>query len=159
MSRYILLTLMLTISSVALANNDVIVIPYEATEVKVSDVRVIEFKGQEKVEVRGENSNILYGVEKRSIRAISFFNNQNLVSVDEKHNDSPYQIYPNPTFGVTILFGLNKGNIVSIYSQQGQLLYHFTAVSEQQMIDISAFPVGVYFVNVNEQFTTKMIKK
>ena len=55
-------------------------------------------------------------------------------------------IFPNPTSGIIKISGLTQPAEVKIYSVQGQLLK--SEYQKTNKIDISALPVGVYFLNI-----------
>ena len=71
-------------------------------------------------------------------------------------SDSPLWISLNPVHDAFMLRNLNGKETISIYSLDGKLMKSVEA-SENQMIDISSLPIGVYLVKTERQ-TLKMIK-
>ena len=70
------------------------------------------------------------------------------------------QLYPNPTTGVVQLKGEVSGP-VQVYSLEGKLLLR-SQLSQQQEVDVSALPVGVYMLEVQGQgqpFRARIIKR
>ena len=75
--------------------------------------------------------------------------------VSEASSNSTYLI-PNPVHDVVMLGNLDGRQNVSIYSLDGRKVMS-VEVSENQLIDISALPIGLYLVKTEHQ-TLKMIK-
>lgn len=74
-------------------------------------------------------------------------------------NENPaaeISILPNPVHDVLILHNLDGKQTVSIYAIDGRLMRIFEA-SDNETIDVSAFPVGLYLVRTQSS-TLKMIK-
>ena len=71
-------------------------------------------------------------------------------------SETPLWISPNPVHEAFILRNLNGKENLHIYSLDGKLLKSVEA-SENQMIDISDLPIGIYLVKTERQ-TLKMIK-
>ena len=65
-------------------------------------------------------------------------------------------IMPNPVHDVMVLHNLDGKQTVSIYAIDGRLMRTFEA-SDNETIDVSAFPVGLYLVRTQSS-TLKMIK-
>ena len=63
---------------------------------------------------------------------------------------------PNPTYDAFMLSNLNGKETIHIYALDGRLLMSTKAV-DNQMIDISGLPIGIYLVKT-ESCTLKMIK-
>ena len=75
--------------------------------------------------------------------------------VSETTNASVF-LSPNPTHDAFMLHNLNSKQSVSIYALDGRLVKS-AEVSENQLIDISDLPIGLYLVKTESQ-TLKMIK-
>ena len=74
-------------------------------------------------------------------------------------NENPaaeISILPNPVHDVLILHNLDGKQTVSIYAIDGRLMRTFEA-SDNEAIDVSTFPVGLYLVRTQSS-TLKMIK-
>ena len=70
------------------------------------------------------------------------------------------QLYPNPTTGVVQLRG-EVTEPVRVYSLQGKLMLR-SQLNQQQEIDVSALPTGVYMIEVQGQgqpFRARIIKE
>lgn len=66
------------------------------------------------------------------------------------------EIYPNPTNGIVNIKGDLKVKSVEIANTVGQLL---SIKSENQQIDITSYPKGIYFVKINMENGKQIIKK
>jgi hypothetical protein len=80
---------------------------------------------------------------------------QETEGVSETTNASVF-LSPNPTHDAFMLHNLNSKQSVSIYALDGRLVKS-AEVSENQLIDISDLPIGLYLVKTESQ-TLKMIK-
>ena len=80
---------------------------------------------------------------------------QETEGVSETTNAS-VSLSPNPTHDAFMLHNLNGKQSVSIYALDGRLVKS-AEVSENQLVDISDLPVGLYLVKTESQ-TLKMIK-
>ncbi|MCP4522456.1 MAG: T9SS type A sorting domain-containing protein [Cytophagales bacterium] len=76
----------------------------------------------------------------------------NLVSnINESIVPEVFNIYPNPSTGRFVVEG--NVDIVAVYNTQGQLLLE----SENNEIDLSTYPSGLYFVRINNQEEAKRV--
>ena len=75
--------------------------------------------------------------------------------VSEVASDAIY-LSPNPTHDAFMLHNLNGKQSVNIYALDGRLVKS-AEVSENQLVDISDLPIGLYLVKTESQ-TLKMIK-
>lgn len=57
--------------------------------------------------------------------------------------------YPNPVTKITTVAGLFPGDRIRLFNVNGQVLLSRQAVKEQEQIDFSNLPAGVYSLNVN----------
>lgn len=78
------------------------------------------------------------------------------VEVIEKNR---LHLFVNSTSGNITITGLEGNEILSFYTINGQLLFTQKAFSETEHIAVSHLPCGVYFVNINNGQTLKLIKK
>jgi hypothetical protein len=70
------------------------------------------------------------------------------------------RMQPNPTTGlVTVTAGVHIHNVV-IYNLLGQLVVqHAGSGKQQQQVDVSMLPLGMYIVRVNEVWTARLVKE
>ena len=80
---------------------------------------------------------------------------QETEGVSETSNASVF-LSPNPTHDAFMLHNLNGRQSVNIYALDGRLVKS-AEVSENQLVDISDLPIGLYLVKTESQ-TLKMIK-
>ena len=59
------------------------------------------------------------------------------------------EIIPNPSRGKLFVVGAQEGTELSVYSEGGKEIYHSPVSGNQSIIDLSAQPEGVYFVELN----------
>ncbi len=73
---------------------------------------------------------------------------------------SHIQVYPNPGTGIYTLniAGIKKGAIAVIYNNMGASIYRRSLNTENETIDISAQPAGIYYLRVSDGQTLKLIK-
>lgn len=88
-------------------------------------------------------------------------NNQTLSAQGFEINKNQLTYFPNPTSGmVTINNGLSPIKNISVYSLQGQLLLENSYSNQNEItIDLSRYTKGIYFVEVNQTTTLKLIRK
>ena len=80
------------------------------------------------------------------------------------NNETDFEVFPNPvTDQLNLIISDNQiGNRATIYSILGQELNSRILNNKQSIIDVSAFPQGIYFIQIvkgNEKKTYKFIKK
>ena len=61
---------------------------------------------------------------------------------------SDFNIFPSPTSSHLNLRGPNEEYAVKILNVQGQLFYEINHIQGQQLLDVSSFPSGLYFLLV-----------
>ena len=92
------------------------------------------------------------------------YSNEQIISDIEKDMGEieGVSISPNPTSGVsTLLIPENNfvnNSIVSVLNMSGQLLEQFTVSSTTTEIDLSSYERGVYFVKIEKQNQSKILK-
>jgi hypothetical protein len=77
----------------------------------------------------------------------------------EELQSQKISIYPNPANTYMMLLSSGKGNL-DIYDMTGKLAYSSIIFNTKQVIDVSKFTKGVYFVKVsnsNSNFTQKLV--
>ena len=73
-----------------------------------------------------------------------------------EETSNPLWISPNPVHDVFILRNLSGNETIHIYALDGQLIKSLE-VAEDQPVDLSGLPIGIYLVKTERQ-TLKMIK-
>jgi hypothetical protein len=72
-------------------------------------------------------------------------------------------VYPNPTSGIINLdFSEIKVQKLFVSDMTGKTLISKQAINQKELIDLSNYPSGIYFINIitnNKVFTTKLVKK
>jgi len=102
-----------------------------------------------------ESGNILL-----SDREGLFVVKESTLSINENIK-SDFALYPNPAIN-SITINSNSEPIanVSIYDISGKLLFHENNLnSNDKSVDISMLSKGVYFININDNLTKKLIKQ
>ena len=78
------------------------------------------------------------------------FANQWPVGVDEKETiENQFNVYPNPTEGIITISGFPMGEY-RIGNMMGQTVLTGNINAENQQIDVSALPKGMYFISVGD---------
>ena len=96
-----------------------------------------------------------------SIAMNAFIDKSTLSLADKKNNSSKRDIllYPNPTKGnLNILVNNNKIKTITIFDTSGKELKKFTSVKNQQKINISFLPSGIYLLTTNTKKSYKIIR-
>ena len=93
------------------------------------------------------------------MRRIVFFEKQGPgpgVNLDDA--ERVIAVYPNPTSSLLYLEGLNQGEMIRVFSLDGQLLMSQMAGAVNTSLDLSALQTGVYLLQINTEFV-KIIKQ
>ncbi len=83
------------------------------------------------------------------------------LGVDEIDNENGFVIYPNPTNDVIFVKTCHSASLQSGYritNIMGQTLMIGDIISENQQIDVSSLPKGIYFITVNNESQKFVIK-
>ena len=91
------------------------------------------------------------------VRRIVFFEEQG-PGVNLGDTERVIAVYPNPTSSILYLEGLNQGEMIRVFSLEGQLLIAQTAGAVNALLDLSALQTGVYLLQLNTEFV-KIIKQ
>ncbi len=67
-------------------------------------------------------------------------------------------VYPNPANNTIIITGLSKGQIISLYNCEGQMLIHVVAHNASQVLDISALANGLYMLHLSNGGAAETVK-
>jgi photosystem II stability/assembly factor-like uncharacterized protein len=76
----------------------------------------------------------------------------------EENSNSDIAIMPNPTTGNISISGIVGTRSVTIYNTQGKLLKQYLEVTENDILDLSEFSAGLYFININGEKGSKTFK-
>ena len=90
------------------------------------------------------------------VSAISNIANTGLVGTSEFSNDESIRVFPNPTTGEITICGLpTLSSDLDIYNSLGQKIYSVKSSNQSEIIDISGFSQGVYFLVIkNNDYTS-----
>ena len=103
-------------------------------------------------------TNIFYttGVDQTPARIVDIWKYALFTGLGETVKISSFKLYTNPTVGILYIECDEKINSVEIYNSAGQLIL----MSNQNKIDLSGQPLGIYFIHVkteNQTFSEKVI--
>ena len=102
------------------------------------------------------------GCESRNINSVRLAVTVNLVLANQAFNNNMFSVYPNPANSVLNVSFSNNLKSVEIYNTVGQKVLAQYPDKKEVKLDISGFPVGVYFVKIGtatKQQTIKIIKE
>jgi hypothetical protein len=77
--------------------------------------------------------------------------------IDEVGNSSSLEIYPNPTNASINIIG-TQNKFIEIRNVNGSVIMQIKGVNKNEMIDLSGFATGVYFVKVSDAQTVSIKK-
>ena len=72
------------------------------------------------------------------------------LGVEENDDENGFAVYPNPTDGIIYVMSDNCGEY-RITNLMGQTLMTGNITSENQMIDVSSLPKGIYFITLTNK--------
>lgn len=75
------------------------------------------------------------------------------VAIDEANKSNSFTAYPNPTTGI-VNFDKNY-QLLEVYNLLGTKLL---SISNKQQLDISSYPIGIYFIKVLDDEVEEMVK-
>ncbi|MBK7849778.1 MAG: right-handed parallel beta-helix repeat-containing protein [Bacteroidetes bacterium] len=78
------------------------------------------------------------------------------IASSSKNND--FKITPNPVTSMMTIQNVQAGDIISIYDLYSNCLMRYAATSEQNIIDLSKLPTGIYFIQLNFETVQKFAK-
>lgn len=86
------------------------------------------------------------------------------VTVHCQEDESSFSIFPNPASDVLVVRGLQTGQRVSVFDNNGRKLKELTAQSPQTRVDLRHLPAGTYYLQVTDKAgstaqTMKFVKK
>ena len=157
MKKLFTLLIIFCFSSIILSAKEYIVIEYfsaEQQELELKQIATIEF-----------NSKYIYFLDRsgeeiaskkiEDVRKISFVEGETAVETTEDIN---MIVYPNPTMDALFIQGLNKGDVVRIYTLDGTLVKTQIVEDELLQIIVDDIAVGSYLLQSNTN-VVKFIKK
>jgi hypothetical protein len=77
--------------------------------------------------------------------------------IDEFGNSSNLEIYPNPTNASINIIG-TQNKFIEISNVNGSVMMQIKSSNKNEMIDLSGFATGVYFVKVSDAKTVSIKK-
>ena len=72
---------------------------------------------------------------------------------------SDWQIFPNPSQGTIYITGLPSNSSIKIYDGLGRMVYSVNQTNEKQVIDLSSFKSGLYYLQSEIDGKTSTMKK
>lgn len=72
---------------------------------------------------------------------------------------SQITLHPNPTTELLAINSFYTINNLTVVSIDGSIMYNSNYNSEEVMLNVSAYPAGVYFVNINGKETREFVKE
>jgi len=86
-------------------------------------------------------------------------NNGDPLSTVERVRNEGFKIFPNPGTGSVILESADfKPGSVQVFSAMGNLVYQTTVFQNQERLDLSNLPSGLYILNFNDRITKLVIE-
>ena len=134
-----------------------IVIEYfsaEQQELKLKQIATIEFTSKY-IYFLDRSGDEIASKKITNVRKISFVEGETAV---ENIADITMIVYPNPTMDALFVQGLNKGNIVRIYTLDGTLVKTQIVEDELLQINVEDMAAGSYLLQSNTN-VVKFIKK
>ena len=157
MKKLLTLFFIFCFSSIILSAKECIIIEYfsaEQQEFELKQIATIEFASKYIyfLDYSGEE---IASKKIENVRKISFVEGETAV---ENIADITMIVYPNPTMDALFVQGLNKGDVVRIYTLDGTLVKTQTVEDELLQINVDDIAVGSYLLQSNTN-VVKFIKK
>ena len=157
MKKLFTLLVVCCFSSIILSAKEYIVIEYfsaEQQELKLKQIATIEFTSKY-IYFLDRSGDEIASKKITNVRKISFVEGETAV---ENIADITMIVYPNPTMDALFVQGLNKGNIVRIYTLDGTLVKTQIVEDELLQINVEDMAAGSYLLQSNTN-VVKFIKK
>lgn len=157
MKKLFTLLVVFCFSSIILSAKEYIVIEYfsaEQQELKLKQIATIEFTSKY-IYFLDRSGDEIASKKIANVRKISFVEGETAV---ENIADITMIVYPNPTMDALFVQGLNKGNIVRIYTLDGTLVKTQIVEDELLQINVEDMAAGSYLLQSNTN-VVKFIKK
>jgi hypothetical protein len=157
MKKLFILLVLFCFSSIILSAKEYIVIEYfsaEQQELELKQIATIEFTSKY-IYFLDRSGEEIASKKNENVRKISFIEGETAV---ENIADIIMIVYPNPTMDALFVQGLNKGDVVRIYTLDGTLVKTQTVEDELLQINVDDIAVGSYLLQSNTN-VVKFIKK
>jgi hypothetical protein len=157
MKKLFTLLVLFCFSSIILSAKEYIVIEYfsaEQQELELKQIATIEFTSKY-IYFLDRSGEEIASKKIENVRKISFIEGETAV---ENIADITMIVYPNPTMDALFVQGLNKGDVVRIYTLDGTLVKTQTVEDEILQINVDDIAVGSYLLQSNTN-VVKFIKK
>jgi hypothetical protein len=157
MKKLFTLLVLFCFSSIILSAKEYIVIEYfsaEQQELELKQIATIEFTSKY-IYFLDRSGEEIASKKIENVRKISFIEGETAV---ENIADITMIVYPNPTMDALFVQGLNKGDVVRIYTLDGTLVKTQTVEDELLQINVDDIAVGSYLLQSNTN-VVKFIKK
>jgi len=157
MKKLFTLLIIICFSSIILSAKEYIVIEYfsaEQQELELKQIATIEFTSKY-IYFLDRSGEEIASKKIEDVRKISFVEGETAVETTEDIN---MIVYPNPTMDALFIQGLNKGDVVRIYTLDGTLVKTQIVEDELLQIIVDDIAVGSYLLQSNTN-VVKFIKK
>jgi hypothetical protein len=157
MKKLFTLLVIFCFSSILLSAKEYIVIEYfsaEQQELELKQIATIEFTSKY-IYFLDRSGEEIASKKIENVRKISFIEGETAV---ENIANITMIVYPNPTMDALFVQGLNKGDVVRIYTLDGTLVKTQTVEDELLQINVDDIAVGSYLLQSNTN-VVKFIKK
>lgn len=157
MKKLFTLLIIICFSSIILSSKEYIVIEYfsaEQQELELKQIATIEFTSKY-IYFLDRSGEEIASKKIEDVRKISFVEGETAVETTEDIN---MIVYPNPTMDALFIQGLNKGDVVRIYTLDGTLVKTQIVEDELLQIIVDDIAVGSYLLQSNTN-VVKFIKK
>ena len=157
MKKLFTLLIIFCFSSIILSAKEYIVIEYfsaEQQELELKQIATIEFTSKY-IYFLDRSGEEIASKKIEDVRKISFVEGETAVETTEDIN---MIVYPNPTMDALFIQGLNKGDVVRIYTLDGTPVKTQIVEDELLQIIVDDIAVGSYLLQSNTN-VVKFIKK
>lgn len=157
MKKLFTLLVIFYFSSMLLSAKENIIIEYfsaEQQELELKQIATIEFT-EEYIYFLDRSGDEIASKKIENVRKISFVDGETAV---ENIADITLIVYPNPTMDALFVQGVQKGDVVRIYTLDGTLLKTQTVEDELLQINVEDIATGSYLLQSNTN-VVKFIKK
>jgi hypothetical protein len=157
MKKLFTLLIFTCFASILFGSKEYIIIEYfsaEQQELELKQIATIEFTSKY-IYFLDRSGEEIASKKIENVRKISFVEGE--TAVDDV-DDISMIVYPNPTMDALFVQGLNKGDVVRIYTLDGTLVKTQTVEDELLQISVEDIAVGSYLLQSNTN-VVKFIKK
>lgn len=157
MKKLFTLLIFTCFASILFGSKEYIIIEYfsaEQQELELKQISTIEFTSKY-IYFLDRSGEEIASKKIENVRKISFVEGE--TAVDDV-DDISMIVYPNPTMDALFVQGLNKGDVVRIYTLDGTLVKTQTVEDELLQISVEDIAVGSYLLQSNTN-VVKFIKK